>query len=438
MDHGGSTCWGNPLFFYSDIDSSIYDNVLPFVLSAACLTGAFHNFDDCMAEQFLCSDPIKGAIGFVGAPNLIGVDYFKIIDSYYNSLLNNYSSVLGETLMEMKIKHSGLQSVLKNNNLFGDPALNILYEKTDSINCDLLMKDGYLTYLPENIFYGDTMKITAIFRNLLCSSVTDTFDVSCYAREINSNDSLLIGTNTFAGMESCFDTAFFSLNTLVLPDSTATYEITVYIDPEENVNELDEYNNEKSIETRIYSGFNPLFHISNSTVINSHPVSYNINNNLDGEEIIFGEKVISSTGTVLSDDAKNTIAYTSIANLYNNDEYQIIQFVYDDDSYEFTLETTGNSSWNYTLSSFCFTVNGPVICDMDNNGTEEIIFIEQIIDTNTFTFESNMKCINNNGSLRWESGLPIANYFCTPIIYNQDGIVTIIICGNNGKYIGYI
>ncbi len=431
MDHGGSTCWGNPWFFYNDIDSSIYNNVLPFVLSGACLTGAFHNHDDCMAERFLCADSIRGAIGFIGASVETTANSFYIIDAYFHSLLNNFSSITGESIMEVKVRYGWNATIINHNNLFGDPALNILYENTGSFNCDLLMQEGYLSHQPNTIFYGDTLKISAVFRNLLCSTLTASFNVSCYLKETTSTDSLLVGTYVFNGMENCFDTAVFVFNTLDLPNETLSYKLSVYVDADNNITELDEANNSMSSDIRVFKGYNPAFHISNLTDLNSHPVSYDIYPDTEGEEIVFGSKTISSNGLILDDKMKSTLGYTSIANLYNDDEFQIVQFTRNDETYKISLETSGDNSWEFPLPSNCLSVNGPIVYDLDNNGTEEIVFIEQLFDSGIF--KPQIKCVNSNGEMRWEADLPVPSYIRSPLIYNSGEQNSIVLCGDNGK-----
>ncbi|MFP4471444.1 MAG: C25 family cysteine peptidase, partial [Bacteroidales bacterium] len=39
-------------FYYSDIDSANYNGILPMMVNMACLTGAFHNNDDCFCQFY--------------------------------------------------------------------------------------------------------------------------------------------------------------------------------------------------------------------------------------------------------------------------------------------------------------------------------------------------------------------------------------------------
>ena len=107
MDHGNHSSWFGT-FNFDSLNSSHNDH-LPFIISAACYTGEFHKtgttYEDCMAEHFLSYDKQKGAIGFVGASTGTGAPEFSIISAYFKSLISNGAYVIGEALMETKIRH---------------------------------------------------------------------------------------------------------------------------------------------------------------------------------------------------------------------------------------------------------------------------------------------------------------------------------------------
>jgi len=103
--HGGELGWDIG-FNYEYISPSIHTDKIPFIISAACKTGSFQltdeEYEDCMAERFLCYDNNMGSIGFYGASGITNSSSY-LVEYYYHKLFNNFSYVLGENLMEIKM-----------------------------------------------------------------------------------------------------------------------------------------------------------------------------------------------------------------------------------------------------------------------------------------------------------------------------------------------
>lgn len=409
MDHGSSISWGNPYFNYDHIDSSLYDNVLPFVLSAACKTGAFQNYDDCMAEQFLCEDSIRGVIAFFGSSILTGSATFYFINLFYNSLIRNYSSVMGEAIMESKLKINNYSSVngLKDYNLFGDPALNILYENADTIYPDLVAKTDEIIITPEYPSVSENLNIETTIRNITLKDASEQFYVTSIAVKIPENDTLWIGDTLLPGLNGYSQAILnFNIGPYILEPST--YKILVQIDTSNNITEMNENNNVSSIEKRVFSYVTNL-HIVNDYYDNSHPVSFNLNSSYPGDEIVFGDKIITANGALISDIDIKTTGYTSVGNLTNDNHYQILQF--GEDSVSSKIMCTGVPSWSNNLAGSYFDHKGPVVFDFDNDGNEEVLIME-CDDSN---FSSSLKCFNSNGTPRWTYYGGTNSFFITPV-----------------------
>ena len=433
MDHGYQGGWGNPSFGYIDIDSSKYDGVLPFVLSTACLTGAFHNNDNCMAEQFLCEDSIRGSIGFFGSSIGNYASTFNYASLFYNSLFWNYSSVVGEAIMESKLRIPGYSQVhgLSDYNLFSDPALNIFYENIDLLYPDLVAKANEIYFSPDILCIGDTIHITAIVKNITMLDANETFYVSCKAVELDNNDTIWIGNKLVDGLNGyCKDSLKF---TWIHPDAISSkYKFIIEVDTSNMVLELNESNNKSFIDKKLYS-YQSGFSVGNGFIINSHPVSYDIFHQYSGEEIVFGEKVVSNMGEGIISDSILTKGLTCIGNLSNNNDYNIVKVNIDAFPYK-VISISENSTWAYTLSDYYVNHIGPFITDLDGNGLEEVVLVEYIRN-NHHEFKSVIICIGHDGKLRWEYSLPGYGYrFNCPVFVNRgSNQTTIVLTDNSGN-----
>ncbi|MCD4698498.1 MAG: T9SS type A sorting domain-containing protein [Bacteroidales bacterium] len=428
MDHGGHSKWISPSFEYDNIDSSIYDNTLPFVLSAACYTGGFQEVDDCMAERFLCERPERGAIGFVGATIATVWETMELSADYFHSLFNNFSSVTGEALVEIKLKNIFEPGFVDHYNLYGDPALNILYENLDSILPDLIIKEYDVSILPQLANAGDTVSISADIRNITTKNISSTFYNSCILIDVINEDTLWLGNSQVYGLQG-YDEETIEFTWFTEQGDQGIYEIVFSIDTSNCVSEMNEKNT-VSVSKTIYS-FKPNFPVVNSASINSHPVSFNLYPTSEGEEIIFGENVISPSGEILETNPGVTRSLTCITNLSNDNEYQILQF---NDEYN-TVVSYGNPSWSYNLTSN-FNIQGPFVTDIDNDGFEEVFVIGSANEFPGYTYYSKIVCINHNGSERWICDAPEKS-FKLPVITQLGESKIILLIDINTKIYYY-
>ena len=68
-DHGGTTGWGDPPFYNSNVAALSNGTMTPIVYSINCLTGTFNMSGDCFAEAFMKKYP-GGAVGIMAATDL--------------------------------------------------------------------------------------------------------------------------------------------------------------------------------------------------------------------------------------------------------------------------------------------------------------------------------------------------------------------------------
>jgi len=254
MGHGNFDCWWT---YFNSFPNYVYYNDNPYnglcndfttishfplITSFACLTGAFHNNDDCMAEEFLCSDSNSGAIAFIGASISTSIlSYSRTCPFFYNSIYKNDLYVIGEAFMATKILDQVYSPVY---NLLGDPAVNIFIDEENCGLPDLKIEDyfishefGYPNY--ENCF----IEISILNQSPVEIPENESFDVEVYYKEFpTSTDSTLLFTETIYGMQG-------AVNHIIEYTWNAGYEnlgynyITVSVDTNGEIAERIENNN---------------------------------------------------------------------------------------------------------------------------------------------------------------------------------------------------
>ncbi len=143
--HGSATSWGSSGFSNSHIATLTNGNMLPFIISVACVNGAFHS-TECFAEAWLHKEN-GGAVGMYAStisqswnPPMRGQDYFNdlLIGGYDYSLHPGQNGIStdvqkttfgalcfnGSILMTVE-EFSGGQQEMEAWTVFGDAALNV-------------------------------------------------------------------------------------------------------------------------------------------------------------------------------------------------------------------------------------------------------------------------------------------------------------------------
>ncbi len=143
--HGSSTSWGSSGFSNSHIAALTNGDMLPFIISVACVNGKFHT-TECFAEAWLHKEN-GGAVGMYAAtinqswdPPMRGQDYFNdlLIGGYDYSLYPGQNGITtdvqkktfgsacfnGSILMTVE-EYGGGQPMLETWHVFGDAALDV-------------------------------------------------------------------------------------------------------------------------------------------------------------------------------------------------------------------------------------------------------------------------------------------------------------------------
>lgn len=416
---------------YDDLTSSHEDKIF-FMVLQACKTGRFFSktIDDCMTEQFLNQDDNKGAIGVIGAGHNVALFGPALYLELFKSHFKNYAYVSGECFMEMKLSNS----MLNDNtavNYFGDPAVNLMYENIDTIRPDIIVKSSDIRFDPDTINVGDTVNIDVCVRNITTKDFTDTVNIGCRILTSDKIDTVWNSTLPIYGLDGYeLDTVTFQWNTSSA--SPITYSITIEADIYDDVTELNETNNSNTVGKKVY--FNSgNFPISFPCGVNSYPISFDINSSYTGEELIYGGKHYSNTGSLISSTKGNTYNNTSITDQNNNNSYQVINIVEGTSSWK--VRSIGTPSWTYTLPSNIKTIYGPYICDFDVNGQEEVIVMEEY--NNPFpphNFVYRIRCINSTGTLKWVKSLENDKVYYEPGIHViNEGYQSLFCADESGK-----
>lgn len=399
--HGASEYWGISTgfisFSYSNLNTSQHIDRIPFIFSSACCTGSFHTSDNCMAEQFLCYNSNMGSIGFLGSSRVTSSESFVMVPDCYHSIFNNFSFVQGESVMEVKIADYDIADYniegytgnwCKDFNLFGDPALNIMYENTDEINPDLAIKKSEIFFDTELIQFGEVVTIDAVIRNYSWKEAA-SFNVNCYLGDPSLSGSILLGSNQIVELNAYeYETISFTWNTEEF--GADIYDIYIVIDPENVITEMN-YENNKNFRTKAIYYFHPNFPVTNYLQFNSHVIAFDVDDENAGTEIMHGQSIFTIEGEQLNPfNVTQTIGNTCIANLSNNANNQIIHTTKKPNP---KITSAGNPSWLYNIDGSKYT---PIVLDIDNDGYEEVICLSLDAQSNASIY-----CLDNVGELRW-------------------------------------
>jgi len=295
MGHGGDDCWAwtapsyQHWFYYEDDignpQYTQYDNRLPLIFSMSCLTGAFQNNDNCLAEQFLSESSIRGAIGFIGASHEIHVGGWQTFLSYlFKSTFQHSLGMCGEMLLEAKL--NTFKRVRNCFNLFGDPALNILLDIVNINECDLLCNRQEIDV---TTIENQTLHVVAGICNRSEVDITDNFEVECYLTNefLNTTEYSNVTISGIGPMG--VEAASFNFN--VRNYMPGEYEVRIVVDALDEIQERNEENNVTEIIYDFYrfqDGF-PVLYSHSQVVIPNVPL-------VDNGCVIIGNKKLSSDG----------------------------------------------------------------------------------------------------------------------------------------------
>lgn len=388
MDHGGTTLWVHPTFEFSDINSSLYDTKLPFIVSGACFTGAFQSTDDCMAEQFLSNHSSRGAIGFFAASEETGA-LAIVVEDYYSTLIGNSSFVIAEAVLEMKIKY-GSSLIAKQYNLFGDPALNILHENIDTLKPDIRVEN--INLKSKRYKTNDRLILNVAIKNTMNADVDTAFTVHCLVRQLSDSSNYLSAVYSFDSLPAfTIDSAQFKIHLSF--EENGYYKVSVTADTANAVDELNKYNNFKTCEIYI----NNAVCLSDTLKVNDRiiPLSYCIIDTMAVDQVIAEAKILDYNGNTIVDHNLGCTGFSSVGKSVYNDEAYVCSYLPQLNVFSYTTD----SMWTTSVTGGAEQYGHSIIAAIDNSG-EEYIFVCKIDQIQSF-WEYSFYCYDYQMNKKW-------------------------------------
>jgi len=220
---------------------------LPIVLSMACMTGWFDNTTeqdltgsyDCLAEQLVNASG-KGAIACLAAPrNSDGGMFRTLTKRIYEAAFDQGCAFLGETIAVAKLLHlqdGGNVDYTRHFNLFGDPALIYRSDSAPAGLPDLTVRPHEIVWDPETVAAGSDLTVTVPVFNQSSQpapEVTVTLSGDCDGDAYSYSETTTVVPGWGRASVS------FDIPNMAIGE----HAITIEIDPEGEVDELDEGNN---------------------------------------------------------------------------------------------------------------------------------------------------------------------------------------------------
>lgn len=134
--HGSETSWVTSGFSTSNINSLTNTNMLPFIISVACVNGKYNHSSDCFAEKWLRAKTTSGYTGAVATvmstinqpwdPPMRGQDEMIdiITESYTNNIKRTFGGICFNGFLKMLDVYNDYETY-RTWLIFGDPSLMI-------------------------------------------------------------------------------------------------------------------------------------------------------------------------------------------------------------------------------------------------------------------------------------------------------------------------
>ncbi|MFH1891283.1 MAG: C25 family cysteine peptidase [Candidatus Zixiibacteriota bacterium] len=150
--HGSTTAWSTTGFSNSNVNALVNNNMLPFIISVACVNGQFNGYT-CFAEAWLRATNGSTPTGAIGA-------YMSSINQSWNPPMDGQDEVSHLLIQEQKSTYGGLcfngsckmmdlnpgsagYSMYDTWHIFGDPSVQVRTDVPGTMN---LVHDGALFF----------------------------------------------------------------------------------------------------------------------------------------------------------------------------------------------------------------------------------------------------------------------------------------------------
>lgn len=352
--HGSSTSWVSSGFSNSHVNLLTNGDMLPFIISVACVNGDFQN-GECFAEAWLKKDG-GGAVGFFGStinqswnPPMMGEDYVNdlLVGGYDYSLYPGQNGITtavqkttfgamcinGSILMTTE-DYSGGQPMMETWHIFGDATLQVRTDTPANLtlsNTAVLMGVDFTTIVSANGNPIEGAMVTLYQDGEVATGITDATGSVTLSHNLAAGDAKLVVT-AFNG-----DTIYDDISVIPPGGAYVMFENCVIDDSAANNNGMLDYAETAALDiTLINVGTDPASGVS--AILSSSDQYVTITD--DNQE--FGD--ISAGGTATEFGAFTIEIDPAIPDMY---------------TISFEIEATdGTASWT---SNFTLTAHAPVL-----------------------------------------------------------------------------
>jgi|GEM_PF-1461226 len=254
LAHGTPLHWKNRsgdqgagILRVTDLDDLTNRDMYPVIFALSCQTGSFTGQTDCMAEEYVNADTC-GAIAYFGADQLADYNQSKILfKSIHKAIFKDNAYFMGEMIADGKIaylgKQSGSTNEAHNYNLFGDPAVNIMWVEEDSTNLpDLVISQSSMTLTPPYPNVGDSITLSAVVGNKGPVDA-DTFHVQFYREHPDTGGVAIGAKQCIPALLAWFDADTFDVTICTDTTDLGKNKIYAIADCDSEVTEIYENNN---------------------------------------------------------------------------------------------------------------------------------------------------------------------------------------------------
>nr|NQU93426.1 hypothetical protein [Bacteroidota bacterium] len=369
--------------------------LIPMLTNACCLTGSFQQVDDCLGEEFLLENDSTGAISFIGSKKSSHYSIWKMLmPGIYKPFLEQRIFTAGEIFLSAQLTADIVRS---DDNLLGDPAMNLQYENIDTILPDIRI-EKYAFNIPDWGMSNDTVVYEILLKNQTYKNIDSVFYCNISYRSFNAGEYISVDSVLVSGIDG-YATDTITLQWITTNIENGTYNISIGCDTENKITEQDEDNNNIELDIVIVDVTNH-FSIKNNNILNSTPISFNMSCLNENEEIHIGPNIYSIEGTSISTFDKLTRSDVAIG--WHTDSLKFIKALIVNGTQKenafFCVQ--GANYWSYEFNS---KFTDPVFFDINYDGSDEILLLSSDFDSGGVNTQMELRVFDGDGNLDYQT-----------------------------------